>query len=874
VEPNPAMTQATEAMRLADTTPGRAIPVARDALRAGRRSGDTHAAALAEQAWGHSLLQGGEVNAAIGHLRRSARQAEQAGAATLASSATIKLAFALVQRGRADAGLGQIDAAVRDLNGIEQARARAQRGVIKYLVGRHEEALADLETALHELRVAGDRPHVQRALVNRGIVLAERHQFAAAIASLREAEQLATELGRHLSLGAIAQNIGYVEIRRGDVPAALAALDHAEQCMKKHGGQVALVLWDRAELLLSVGLVSEARQAAEQAVVGFEHDHRRLMVPTVRLQLAHAAFLDQDWPSAVHYARLAEREFAKQGRAEWAALARLAGLRARLAADETSRVNPRAVESMVGTLISAGWPPVRVEARLAAAEVARRRGESSRRRDYLRDVALTRRRGPAALRARGWYAEALLRLEAGDQRGADKAVRVGLHILDEHGAALGAADLRAHSAVHRRELASLGLRLALRDGRPARVLEWAERGRASRLYRRPARPPADPELATLLENLRATAREIASVSDTGGRVTARLTSRQVELERQIRDYVRLRPGSHVPPSKPVPAHAIGEALGDRALVEFVQLQGVLHVLTIADGRLRLRDLGPLEPVAYRIGQLPFALRRLANPRSRDGHTAATRLLRGTAEELDELLLRPLPEVAERPLVIVPTGVLHGVPWSRLPSCKGRPISVSPSTTLWYNIEDRQLRTPRSVTVAAGPKLLGARSEAMAVAEIHGTSALVDDRATAHAVLDRLADADLAHLAAHGRLFPDNPLFSQLLFHDGPLLVHDIEQLPRTPRTVVLAACNSGESIVCAGDELLGLAATFIASGTAHLIASVLCLPDAATAPLMIDFHRQLSRGHAPAEALAAVTAAADGEPTSIAAAAGFICLGR
>lgn len=867
------MTQATEAMRLADTTPGRAIPVARGALRAAQRSGDMHAAALAEQAWGHSLLQGGEVNAAIGHLRRSARQAEQAGVVSLASSATIKLAFALVQRGRADAGLREIDAAVRDLDGIEQARARAQRGIILYLVGRHEQALADLEAALHELRVAGDRAHVQRALVNRGIVLAERHQFAAATASLREAERLATELGRHLILGAIAQNIGYVEIRRGDVPAALAALDQAERCMKEHGGQVALVLWDRAELLLSVGLVSEARQAAEQAVVAFEHDHRRLMVPTVRLQLAHAAFLDQDWASTVHYARVAEREFARQQRTEWAALAQLVGLRARLAADEISRVNSRVVESMVSTLIRAGWPAVGVEARLVAAEIAGRRGEPRRRHDHLRNAALAKRPGSAALRARGWYAEALLRLEAGNEPGAVKAARVGLRILDEHGAALGAADLRAHSAIHRRELASLGLRLALRDGRPAKVFEWAERSRASRLCRRPARPPADPELATLLENLRAIAREIDSADGTGP-LTARLTGRQVELERRIRDHVRLRSGGRVSPSEPIAARAVAQALGDSALVEFVQLRGTLHALTIADGRLRLRDVGPAAPVAYLVGQLPFALRRLANPRSRDGHAAATRLLRGTAEELDGLLLRPLPEVAERPLVIVPTGVLHNVPWSRLPSCKGTPISVSPSTTLWHSIEDRQPRTPMVVTVAAGPKLLGARNEAVAVAEIHATTALVGHRATAHAVLAQLAKADLAHLAAHGRLFPDNPLFSQLLFDDGPLLVHDIEQLPRTPRTVVLAACNSGQSIVCAGDELLGLAATFIASGTAHLIASVLSVPDSATAPLMIDFHRELSRGHSPAEALAAVTARADGEPAEIAAAAGFICLGR
>jgi CHAT domain-containing protein len=132
-----------------------------------------------------------------------------------------------------------------------------------------------------------------------------------------------------------------------------------------------------------------------------------------------------------------------------------------------------------------------------------------------------------------------------------------------------------------------------------------------------------------------------------------------------------------------------------------------------------------------------------------------------------------------------------------------------------------------------------------------------------------------HLAAHGRLSADNPLFSDLLLADGPLVVHDLEQLPRVPHTVVLAACDSGRSAVRAGDELLGLSATFIARGAAQLVASVLPIPDAQTAPLMIAFHERLALGEAPAIALAAAQHQLGGEddPAALAAAAGFVCLG-
>ncbi|WP_436497306.1 CHAT domain-containing protein [Actinokineospora sp. HUAS TT18] len=853
VDPARAMDEANRALDLANTVPSRAIPVAADALAAAKRAGAAEAAAVAEQAWGNALLHGGEVSAALRHLRRSVAHATAAGHAALAGAAAIKVAFALVQRGQASAGLHEIDAAVAGLRGTDRARARAQRGIIKYLLGDHDGALSDLDTALAELRAADDRPHVQRALINRGIVLAERHEFAAAHADLVEADGLARALGRHLALGMIAQNLGYVELLRGDVPAALAAFDQAETSMVEHGGQPALVLWDRAELLLSVGLVAEARQAAERAVEGFAKENRRLMVPVIRMQLAHAAFLDQDWAEAVRCARLAGREFTRQRRPAWAAQARLTAARARLAAGGRAGAG---MDSVVETLTAAGWIAASVEARLVAG------GEV-----HLAAAARVRRRGPVTLRARGWYAEALLRQSKGDVSGAAGAVRTGLRLLDEHSTALGAADLRVHSAVHRRELAALGLRMALADGRPARVFEWAERGRASRLWRA-ARPPHDPELAELLSRLRSTAVEISRVE---GR-NARLTARQVELERQIRDHVRLRPGTAVP-TEPVSPASLD--LGDAALVEFVRLGDALHAVTVVDGTVRLRALGSVATVVDLVDRLPFALHRLASPQvlaaSRD---AAASLLRTTADRLDALLLRPLPEVADRPLVIVPTGPLHSVAWSTLPSCQGIPVTVSPSATLWHSIGDEP-DAPTSFAVAAGPGLPGAEQEAVAVAAIHGVKALVGADATVHSVLSAVDSSEVVHLAAHGKLTAENPLFSELLFHDGPLVVHDIEQLGTAARTVVLAACDSGRSAVRAGDELLGLAAAFIGHGTAHLVASVIPVPDAQTKPLMVAFHRFLAAGDRPAHALArAATAVDDTDPATLAATAGFVCLGR
>ncbi|HEX3592196.1 MAG TPA: hypothetical protein VHV74_21460, partial [Pseudonocardiaceae bacterium] len=121
--PGRAMIAAREAARLVDLDPGRAQHVAARAVRVARREDDPAAAALAEQAFGHSLMQCAEVDAAIRHLRRAVGYGETAGTWDVVAGARMKLAFAMVQRGRLAAAVREVDAAVTILDGATVARA-------------------------------------------------------------------------------------------------------------------------------------------------------------------------------------------------------------------------------------------------------------------------------------------------------------------------------------------------------------------------------------------------------------------------------------------------------------------------------------------------------------------------------------------------------------------------------------------------------------------------------------------------------------------------------------------------------------------------------------------------------------------------------
>ncbi|HSH58468.1 MAG TPA: CHAT domain-containing protein, partial [Acidimicrobiales bacterium] len=231
------------------------------------------------------------------------------------------------------------------------------------------------------------------------------------------------------------------------------------------------------------------------------------------------------------------------------------------------------------------------------------------------------------------------------------------------------------------------------------------------------------------------------------------------------------------------------------------------------------------------------------------------------------------------VVIVPTGVLHRLPWGVLGSCRGRPVTVSPSATHWLLASEKVPAAPNgSSLLVAGP---GCDSAAQEVAElpplVRRATCLVGGEATVARVTEGLGGATMAHIVAHGTFRRDNPLFSSIRLADGPLTVYDLERLGQVPSLMVLSACDGGISAVTAGDELSGLASALLALDARTVVASVTSVPDDLTRRLMVELHRRLGCGAEPAAALAAarddVEADVGGSDPRVHALAGFSCFG-
>jgi len=630
-------------------------------------------------------------------------------------------------------------------------------------------------------------------------------------------------------------------------------------------------------VLLASRLVTEARRYAKEAVDALADEGRLAHLAYARLTLAEAALLDGDLVTARSEAELARAACLKQGRPAWAALASHVAVRAAWLSGDRSTSLLGAARRAAAGLDESGFALAGLDARVLVAQLALERGRVGVARRELARVSRARHRGPVQVRARAWHAEALLRLSDGNRRGAKSALAAGMAVLDEYRAVLGATELRAHAAGHVAELATMGMALALDEGRPDQVLAWAERWRAGTIRLRPARPPDDALLARYLGELRS----VVAVHDRAaleGKPTARLRARQTALEEAVRDRSRQASGVLAATfDLPASAAELGRALGSAALVELAESDGFLHAVVVTEGRARLRRLAPVDAVCEELERLRASLRRMAfgssSAASTDAFVDASTF---GARRLDELVVAPLlADVEDRPVVMVPTGMLHALPWSLLPSFVGRSVTVAPSATVWHRAASAPTPHDGDVVLVAGPRLPGAAAEVASLARSYpGSLRLSGANAVCSQVCAALNGARLAHVAAHGRFRADNPLFSCLELADGPLTVYDLEALERAPTTLVLSACESGSSVVSPGDELMGLVAALLALGTRTVVASVFPVPDEATRPLMLALHRGLRAGHPPARALAraqadtAASAAADR-----AAAAAFVCFG-
>jgi len=243
-----------------------------------------------------------------------------------------------------------------------------------------------------------------------------------------------------------------------------------------------------------------------------------------------------------------------------------------------------------------------------------------------------------------------------------------------------------------------------------------------------------------------------------------------------------------------------------------------------------------------------------------------------AETLYRLLWSPIRNrVRTERVLLVPHGPLQELPFAAL---------LDPNTHRWLIQDVSLLYAPsasiyarlrgRPVEKGSGPLILGdptgglpaATAEAKSVARTWKTRPLLGPAASEEALRELAPAASLIHIASHGVIDHDNPLFTHLVLApspdrpkdpnaDGRLEIHEIASQLRLARTelVVLPACNSGEGPRTRGEEITSLARAFLLAGAHSTVTTSWEVDDQASANLMVDFERRLAEGDRESDAL-------------------------
>jgi CHAT domain len=793
----------------------------------------------------------------------------------LAARLLMSLASLEDEQGRTGYGMRLLDRAENLAAAGDRGILLAQRGLLFMRMWRSREALRTLSEAIALLEGnAAETANLASALVNRAFLHLNTGDVRRARADLVRCQRIAAAAGLDVIVAKTVHDLGYCDLLAGDIPAALQLFSAAADSYRLSApGMLPVLEMDKARALLAAGLADDAASELDSAITSFRRQRLAHDLANAELARAQAALAAGDPGAALRWAAVAGRRFRRQDNEACAGLAELARLRARSAA--AGRPAPIAAEALLlaARLRGRGLGNDADMAELIAARAliaAGRDGEAERR------IAAVRRRGPAVSLDVSLLRR-LARAELAEHKGRPGAalaeLRAGLALVHTRRGRLGSLDLQTGAAALGADLAAAGLRQALDRGSAPLVFAWLERSRAQAFRVRPVRPPADPQAAAILAELRQLSYLIRQAQLDGERDPAAIT-RRAELQREIREHSWQASGlSEATAQASLGEVSAGLAQSGQSLVGILARRGRMLAVIVRPGSARLAELGDVETAAEAARRLSADLDTLAGRRLPARLEAVLResVRRQTQVLTDGIVTPLLPLLGDDGVVLVPAGALASIPWSMLPGLRGRPVTVCPSASSWLAARRRgQTAAAGSSSVppllVAGPDLQHAAGEVAGIARVYpGSRPLTAESATVAATLHALDGAPLAHLAAHGHHDRENVLFSRLDLVDGPLMAYDIQQLAAAPRQVVLSACDVGRTVIRPGEEILGFTAALLYVGTATVISSVTRVADDGAASIMTGYHQALRSGARPAEALATAALA---EPVSP-----FVCFG-
>ncbi len=251
------------------------------------------------------------------------------------------------------------------------------------------------------------------------------------------------------------------------------------------------------------------------------------------------------------------------------------------------------------------------------------------------------------------------------------------------------------------------------------------------------------------------------------------------------------------------------------------------------------------------------------------------------QKLYEILIKPiaqyLPKDSNARVIFIPQESLFLVPFPALQDEQGNylidkhTILTAPAIQV-LDLTTKQKhnlnKSAKNVLIVGNPimpkipitneqlsSLPGAETEAIQIADLFKTQAIIGSKATETAIVPKMSKARIIHFATHGLLddfkgfgVPGAIALAPSNQDDGFLTAGEILDMKLNAELIILSACNTGAGKIT-GDGVIGLSRSFITAGVPSIIVSLWDVNDNSTAFLMSEFYHHLQQNPDKAVAL-------------------------
>ena len=150
-----------------------------------------------------------------------------------------------------------------------------------------------------------------------------------------------------------------------------------------------------------------------------------------------------------------------------------------------------------------------------------------------------------------------------------------------------------------------------------------------------------------------------------------------------------------------------------------------------------------------------------------------------------------------------------------------------------------------------------KTEVENLSNYFSTESYFDSDATEQTFKEKASDYKIVHIATHGLMDDQAPLFSKLVFspeskdslNDGFINTRELFAMDIPAQLVVLSACETGSGIEASGEGIVSLANGFFFAGSKSVVMTLWQANDQSSAEVMDKFYEKLADGSGKADAL-------------------------